>query len=70
MTRTTLRFSVETAPDGTICISQDTDLVVILPEDVDTLVNWLQEVKRELTLKITNSSTPPGNSSQFDLVSE
>jgi hypothetical protein len=50
MMKTGLRFSVETGADGTICISQDTDLIVMLPQEVDTLVKWLEEAKRELDL--------------------
>lgn len=61
MRRTALRFSVETGADGTITICQDTDLVVILPEEVDALVKLLQEARRESTVKITDSRTH-GNS--------
>ena len=74
--RTMNHLSVSTTPDGFIAIEQPTGIgeeerVVVRPEDVDLLVEWLAQAKRELThhgLRLVDSG--PGDDKKPDTLGE
>ena len=43
------KIIVKTTGDGDIQISSEDDNIVISPDQVDTLIEWLEEAKAELS---------------------
>ena len=53
MKKISFEFEVETSDDGHIFINQnamgDDNSICLLPDQIDTLIEYLQEAKKELT---------------------
>ena len=49
MKKNMYKIIVKTTSDGDIQISGEDDNIVISPDQVDTLIEWLEEAKAELS---------------------